>query len=52
MNTEWEFLTKTFFDPGIFWAMITAVATLILLVVAYWQRRSLARIFSGSLIGN
>ncbi len=43
MKAEWEWLTKTVYDPTIFWAMITAVATVVLLFVAYFQLRSLAR---------
>lgn len=43
MKTEWEFLTRTLFDPAVFWAMATAVATIALIVVAYSQLRSLAR---------
>jgi hypothetical protein len=30
MKPEWEFLTKTIYDPAIFWAMVTAVATVLL----------------------
>jgi hypothetical protein len=30
MNQEWEFLTKTIYDPAIFWVMVTAVATVAL----------------------
>ena len=43
MKAGWEWLTKTVYDPTIFWAMITAVATVVLLFVAYFQLRSLAR---------
>lgn len=30
MHPEWEWLTKTIYDPAVFWAMVTAVATLLL----------------------
>ncbi|HEU0047819.1 MAG TPA: hypothetical protein VFQ43_09480, partial [Nitrososphaera sp.] len=30
MKPEWEFITKTIYDPAIFWAMVTAVATVLL----------------------
>ena len=30
MKTEWEFLTKTIYDPAIFWTMAVAVATVVL----------------------
>lgn len=30
MRPEWEFWTKSIFDPAIFWAMITALATIAL----------------------
>jgi len=30
MEPEWEFWTKTIYDPAIFWAMVTAVATVTL----------------------
>ena len=43
MKTVCEFLTKTFEDPAIFWTMATAAATIILVVVAYRQLKSLAR---------
>ena len=43
MTTEWEFLTKSLFDPAIFWTLATALATMALILVAYWQLRSLAR---------
>jgi hypothetical protein len=43
MKPEWEFLTQTLFDPAVFWTMATAVATIVLVFVAYWQLRSLAR---------
>jgi hypothetical protein len=32
MKPEWEFLTKTIYDPAIFWAMVAAVATSFLVV--------------------
>jgi hypothetical protein len=32
MQPEWEFLTKTIFDPGVFWLMVTAVATVALVL--------------------
>jgi len=43
MKPAYEFLTRTLFDPAIFWAMVTAVATIVLILVAYWQLRSLAK---------
>jgi hypothetical protein len=30
MHTDWEWLTKTIYDPAIFWAMVTAIATVAL----------------------
>jgi hypothetical protein len=30
MHYEWFFLTKTIYDPEVFWAMVTAVATILL----------------------
>jgi hypothetical protein len=30
MEPRWEFLTKTIYDPAIFWAMVTATATVLL----------------------
>jgi hypothetical protein len=30
MKPEWEFFTKTIYDPAIFWTMVTAVATVLL----------------------
>jgi hypothetical protein len=38
-----SFLLRTFSDPATFWAMVTAVATVIVTLVAYWQLRSLAQ---------
>jgi hypothetical protein len=38
-----EILSNTFSDGAIFWSMITAVATIVLVCVAYWQLKSLAR---------
>lgn len=38
-----EFLRTTFSDPAIFWAMVTALATISLIYVAWWQLRSIAR---------
>jgi hypothetical protein len=32
MEPQWEFWTKTIYDPAIFWAMVTAVATVLLVV--------------------
>ena len=43
MKTACEFLTKSLSDPAIFWVMVGAVTTIILVVVAYWQLESLAR---------
>jgi hypothetical protein len=43
MNPEWEWLTRSVYDASIFWAMITAVATFVLVFVAYFQLKSLAR---------
>jgi hypothetical protein len=42
MKTEWEFLTKTLFDPGIFWVMVTALASIAVVIVAAVPLRSLA----------
>jgi len=33
MKPEWEWLTKTIYDPAIFWVMVTAIATIALVVV-------------------
>jgi hypothetical protein len=30
MEAEWEWLTRTIYDPSIFWVMVTAVATVLL----------------------
>jgi hypothetical protein len=38
-----QFLAKTLADPATFWAMVSAVATVVVTVVAYWQLRSLAQ---------
>lgn len=43
MKPEWEFLTKTIFDPGVFWAMLTAVATAFLVFFAVLPLRDLAK---------
>jgi hypothetical protein len=43
MKSAYELLAKTFADPAIFWSMVTALATIVLICVAYWQLRSLAR---------
>lgn len=43
MKPEWEFLTKTIFDPGVFWAMLTAVATAFLVFFAVLPLRELAK---------
>ena len=32
METQWEFLTKTIYDPAVFWAMVTAIATVLLVI--------------------
>jgi hypothetical protein len=40
---EWEFLTKTIFDPAIFWAMVTAVATVFLVFFAVLPLREIAK---------
>jgi hypothetical protein len=32
MKPEWEFLTKTIYDPAIFWVMVTAIATVALVL--------------------
>jgi hypothetical protein len=34
MKTDWEFLTRTIYEPEVFWAMLTAVATLSLVFLA------------------
>jgi hypothetical protein len=39
MKPQWEFLVKTIYDPAIFWVMVTAVATVLLVaatVVLVW----------------
>lgn len=33
MKPEWEWFTKTVYDPAIFWVMVTALATIALVVV-------------------
>lgn len=33
MKPEWEWLTKTLYDPAVFWVMVTAIATIALVVV-------------------
>ncbi|HEY4905273.1 MAG TPA: hypothetical protein VIH89_17480 [Candidatus Sulfotelmatobacter sp.] len=38
-----NFWLRTFQDPGNVWAMITAITTVALVLVAYWQLRALAR---------
>lgn len=43
MKTEWEFLTKSIFDPVVFWTMVTAVTTAALVVVGYVQLRQLVK---------
>lgn len=43
MQPEWEFLTKTIYDPGVFWVMLTAISTVVLVIVAWSQLRSLAK---------
>lgn len=43
MHPEWEWLTKTIYDPAIFWSMLAALMTGSLFVVAYWQLHSLAK---------
>lgn len=32
MHTEWEWLTKTIYDPAVFWSMATALFTLFLVI--------------------
>jgi hypothetical protein len=34
MKTDWEFLTRTMYEPEVFWAMLTAIATLSLVFLA------------------
>jgi hypothetical protein len=43
MKPEWEFLTKTIYDPEVFWVMVTAVATIFLVFLAAIPLRSLAK---------
>jgi hypothetical protein len=43
MKTDWEFLTKTIYDPAIFWGMVTAFATVFLALFAVFPLRDLAR---------
>lgn len=42
MNTACEFLKKSLSDPAIFWVMVAAITTIILVFVAYRQLESLA----------
>ena len=42
-TSEWEFLTKTIFDPAVFWTMLTAVATVFLVFFAALPLRELAK---------
>src|SRR6266849_9097444 len=32
MKTEWEWLTKTIYEPEVTWAMVTAIATVLLVI--------------------
>jgi hypothetical protein len=32
METEWEFVTRSIYDPAIFWVMVTAIATVLLVI--------------------
>jgi hypothetical protein len=43
MSPEWEFATKSLFDPAVFWSMVTAIATAALIFVAWRQLSSLAK---------
>jgi hypothetical protein len=43
MHSDCEWLTRSIYDPAVFWSMASAVATAILLVVAWRQLRSLAK---------
>jgi hypothetical protein len=43
MHSEWEWFTRTIYDPAIFWSMVAAIATVVLLIVAWRQLRSLAK---------
>jgi hypothetical protein len=35
MEPQWEFLTKGIYDPAIFWTMVTAIATVLLVVATF-----------------
>jgi len=43
MHSQWEWLTRTIYDPAIFWSMVSAIATVVFLIVAWRQLRSLAK---------
>jgi len=43
VKPELEFLTKTIYDPAVFWVMITAVATIFLVILAAVPLRDLAK---------
>ncbi len=43
MKPEWEWVTQTIFKPEVFWVMITAIATLALVIFAALPLRSLAK---------
>jgi hypothetical protein len=43
MPWTFDFWMKTLQDPGIFWAMLTAITTVALAAVAYWQLSDLAQ---------
>jgi hypothetical protein len=43
MKPEWEFLTKSIYDPEVFWVMVTAVATVFLVILAAVPLWSLAK---------
>jgi hypothetical protein len=43
MKPEWDFLTKSIYDPEVFWVMVTAVATVFLVILAAVPLWSLAK---------
>lgn len=43
MKPEWEFLTKTIYDPEVFWVMVSAVATVLLVILAAIPLWSIAK---------
>src|ERR1039458_316278 len=47
MNPWW---CKTIFDPGVFWVMVTGVATTALIFVAWSQLHNLAEVSRGDFI--